>query len=402
LTTLAVQYLEPNPSIATLTPAQAAGRLRQASALLPLSAVLLGWDLPEALVSACAEETRRSGAELYLWHPLLTGNQALKPQTGWQTIGLNGEPVPGHAGLPEFTFLCPNRPAVREAVLDHLRRIIRRGDYQGVFLDRIRYPSPAGDPALALACFCDDCARAAAEVGIDLDRARQHIRRLIAAADRAPSFIQVLMGAPASLSSDPDAAVLQAFLNFRAQSVTRIVQAAAALIHATGLQVGLDCFSPALTRMVGQDLSALAPHCRWIKIMTYGHAFGPAGIPFELAGLLDWLIRQPHVGEATALEWVGQATGLALPPSRTGLVNDGVSAEALSAEVTRGRQAGVRRLYAGLELVEMEGVTRLKRAQIAADLRALRAAGADGLVLSWDLWHIPLERLELVRDVWVG
>ena len=38
--------------------------------------------------------------------------------------------------------------------------------------------------------------------------------------------------------------------------------------------------------------------------------------------------------------------------------------------------------------------------QIEADLRALKAAGADGLSLSWDLWHMPLERLEIVREVW--
>ena len=36
-----------------------------------------------------------------------------------------------------------------------------------------------------------------------------------------------------------------------------------------------------------------------------------------------------------------------------------------------------------------------------ADLDAFRAAGADGLALSWDLWHIPIERLELVRTVYL-
>jgi hypothetical protein len=63
---------------------------------------------------------------------------------------------------------------------------------------------------------------------------------------------------------------------------------------------------------------------------------------------------------------------------------------------------GVRTLLAGIELVELAGVTSLNAEQIAADLRAFQEAGADGLALSWDLWHIPPERLELVRTVWFG
>jgi hypothetical protein len=50
-----------------------------------------------------------------------------------------------------------------------------------------------------------------------------------------------------------------------------------------------------------------------------------------------------------------------------------------------------------VELVEIEGLCALDTTQIASDLRALRASGADGVVLSWDLWHIPLERLDLVK-----
>ncbi len=78
----------------------------------------------------------------------------------------------------------------------------------------------------------------------------------------------------------------------------------------------------------------------------------------------------------------------------------GLPPEALAAEVKRSRAAGVGTLLAGIELVEMEGVTRLNPTQITHDLHALRDAHVNGLVLSWDLWHIPLERLELVRRVW--
>ncbi len=66
-------------------------------------------------------------------------------------------------------------------------------------------------------------------------------------------------------------------------------------------------------------------------------------------------------------------------------------------EESLGCQAGVRVLLAGIELVEIAGVAELDEAQIRADAAAFRAVGIDGLVLSWDLWVMPLERLELLR-----
>ncbi len=98
---------------------------------------------------------------------------------------------------------------------------------------------------------------------------------------------------------------------------------------------------------------------------------------------------------------LSRGTRLPLPGTREALRQGGLAPEALAAEVRRARSDGGRSLRAGIELVDVEGVTRLGRTQIEADLRAFRAAGAEGLVLSWDLWHIPLERLDLVRAVWL-
>jgi hypothetical protein len=400
---LAVQYLEDSPGLAAISPGDARARLRAAFDRLPISDVLLGWNVPQALVAACREETVRRGAQLFRWHPLLTGDGSFVPRPEFQTVGLGGEPVPGFRDMLEFTFVCPNRPTVREAVLDHLYEQIRQDDYYGVFLDRIRYPSPVADPGRWLACFCDDCHQAAADEGIDLEVSQRHIKALLSRPERVCDFLEALLGSPGAevVADDADLAALEAFLVFRARSVTRFVQAAAELIHAEGLAVGLDCFSPAVTFLVAQDLKALAPHCEWIKIMSYGHTLGPAGLPFELLGLADWLVEQRSVSESDALGWLAVATDLSLPRDRDALRQEGLAPQALAAEVRRGRAAGVGTLLAGIELVEVEGVTSLNHRQIAADLDAFRAAGADGLVLSWDLWFIPIERLELVRMVYL-
>ena len=394
---LTIQYLEDGPGARAIAAGDAAARLREAFARVPLTHVLLGWNLPGSIVSACRQETARAGARLYRWHPLLTGDGTLAPRREWQTVGLAGKAVPGFQDMPEFTFLCPNRPGVGEAGLAHLRRLCRTGWYEGVFLDRIRYPSPANDPGQALACFCSDCRRAAAEEGLDLDEAQRQIQALLRSPGGRANYLHALLDPAASVDADPDLQALGRFLRFRAHSVSRYVALAAKLVREHGLEVGLDCFAPSLAWSVGQDLGTLDAHGDWIKAMSYGHTLGPAGMPFELLGLAEWLVHSGD-SEKAALTMLASACGLPLPATRAALRQEGLSAAALSQDLNKGRAAGVNTLLAGIELVDLEGVTWLRESQIRGDLHAILDTGVDGLSLSWDLLHIPLERLSLVRE----
>lgn len=400
MATFAVQYLEDSPEIAAITPQQAQTRLRAALQTLPISYVLIGWNLSDAVLDACAKETTWAGAKLYRWHPLLTGDGTFVPQPEWQAVGLDGTPVPGFQDLPEFTFVCPNRPQVRQAILEHVRALLQKQRYQGFFLDRIRFPSPAPDPARLLACFCEDCQRAARNVGLDLGKAQHQIQSLFTHPEGLRALVHELLGHPVTDRADASVQALRAFLRFRAHSIYSFVSTIAGAIHAKGIEVGLDCFSPSLTWMVGQDLSALDAHCEWIKTMSYGHTMGPAGLPFELLSLADWLVDTCGIDEAQALGWLSEGSGFDLLPTRKSLFKQGLKPQALGDETRRARANRVRRLLVGIELVELEGITRLCETQIAADLRAIRSASPDGLVLSWDLAHIPLERLNLVRSIW--
>ncbi len=399
MSTFTIQYLEPGPHIADVTAQDARTRLREAMERLPLSMVLLGWNLPEALVDACAEECQRAGAKLYRWHPLLTGNGVLTPIPAWQCINRHGDPIPGHLGMPEFTFMCPNRPEVREAILAHLRDLLKDDRYQGVFLDRMRYPSPAADPENALGCFCEDCQRITARSGIDLWQVKRSIERLTESPQGAERFIGALFSPRITTKSDMEFMELLEFLDFRVRLVTSFVQEAARLIHGAGREVGLDCFTPSLAYMVGQDLGKLDSCGDWVKIMSYGHVFAPAGIPFELVGMSDWL-KQKGTSEFDAAALLAGLTGLPLPVDRDELQVNGLSPESLRREALRARDEGAGKLLAGIELVDIEGVTNLSEVQIKADVEAFREVGVDGLALSWDLWRIPLERLTLVGETW--
>ena len=99
---------------------------------------------------------------------------------------------------------------------------------------------------------------------------------------------------------------------------------------------------------------------------------------------------------------MGASLGFPLPISYMSLEKNGLSPFALEEEVRRGVEACSVPALAGMELVELEGVTNLNPDQIRSDLSGLKRSGSAGLAISWDLLHIPLERLSLVRQVYLG
>ena len=77
---ITIQYLEPNAETTAVSPPQAQATLQAAFDRLPIDAVLLGWSLPEALVTAVSTTTHANHAKLYRWHPLLTGDGTFMPR----------------------------------------------------------------------------------------------------------------------------------------------------------------------------------------------------------------------------------------------------------------------------------------------------------------------------------
>lgn len=395
MTTLAIQYLESNLK----APIQdVRNTLRAAFERLPISQVIIGWDLPDELIDMCADECSRAKAQLYRWQPLLTGDGVFEAKTEWSTIGLNGEPVPGFEDLPEFTFACPNNSEVQDAVLKRIQVLAKDDRYHGLFLDRIRFPSPMEDPGKQCACFCKACQKTALSEGLDLTKIKDQVTSLLSHPEGVRKFIHCLFDAH---TGENDHHSFQSLMQFRIQSITRLIRKAADIIHAQGKFVGLDCFSPALTRSVGQGLHELATCSDWVKIMSYAHTYGVAGLPFEFSAIARWLILRKGFTEHEAIQLLSEVSDLPFPESLADFRITGFAHEVLARETKRAVNAGVENCLPGIELVDEEDLTNLNPEQIRADLKAYRDAGAAGLVLSWDLWFMPLERLDLVREVWV-
>jgi hypothetical protein len=236
-------------------------------------------------------------------------------------------------------------------------------------------------------------------VRFDLSSARKAIRRMVTTTDQVETFVKLLLDNRLPVSGKSDLIVLDTFMDFRMLSITRIVQAATEIIRDAGLDVGIGCFSPSLSRMVGQDYQALDVNTNWITAMLYSHTLRPGGIPFELLALAGWLAEQHQINEWNAMMSLADATRLPFPPTRNALREQGLTTEALGAEVWRARASSTRALLAGIDLVQIPGVAEMTEELLTDYLTTIKTTSPQGLVLSWDLLHVPAERLGLVRRI---
>jgi hypothetical protein len=108
-----------------------------------------------------------------------------------------------------------------------------------------------------------------------------------------------------------------------------------------------------------------------------------------LRALAEWLKARHNVHETEAVQTVNEASGLSL-------TKNGLESESIAHEIQRGRSAGITNLLAGIALVELDGIHTSTQEQIQSDLVACQ--NADGMVLSWDLWHIKSQTLNTIRS----
>jgi len=201
--------------------------------------------------------------------------------------------------------------------------------------------------------------------------------------------------------STSDSEMLSVFLDFREESITKFIREITDIIRGKGLAIGLDCFSPSLARMVGQNLPSLTPLADWTKIMVYRHAYGPATLPYELSHLVEWLISKSELSDSKIYKILSKSLSFQSLSTSLEKLPLEISSEILATEIERGIQSNSGKLLVGIESVEIPGVSEPNEEAIITDLVAIKDLEIAGLAISWDLWRIPLNWLELVSKIWL-
>ncbi len=378
-------------------------RLDEVRPLIPLSGLIVGSYENRAVFEELTVNKRSDDPETYLWYNLLSDypgqdesesvitdkGESCKKWFGW------GEDAQDEV-TESFMFSCPNHPETRQKTLKGLSDLLDRYPFDGVFLDKFRFPSPASGLDLTFSCFCPYCRAKAAAAGLDLEEVKDELRSWdtedFGISDRTDNWLEAL------LEKKP---ALKRFLHFRIESVTEIVSEVRKITESKGVKLGFDLFSPSFAEIVGYDYEKLARYADWVKPMTYQYAFGPAGLRLETIDLIEGIQKEFGITESRLFETAAKCVPWFTAEKYTELKETAVPLEwirsEMSASVRLMKQTPV---YFGLECVSFPGVIDVQPDQAAALLTAALESGADGTVLSWDLMHMPEENLRAMRSVY--
>ena len=331
-------------------------RLEQMLKWLPVTAVIFGWARKDGLFEAIADTAHANGADVYLWLPVYADVRDpahADPMVFWDADHAGDRNVPVMDG-EGFHFICPASGKNLDSAFRTWADLAEGISVEGVFLDRIRYPSAVFSKVHFFGCRCPNCLRR-------LDgqiRDREKLRRLIRDADqgmRMPLPVSVENGCCRYADAD-----LNRLMADRRGQITHAVECIVRSFHEKGLRVGLDTFAPALADLVGQDLPRLMELSDFIKPMMYYKTDAPAGIPCEL--------------KAFGAEFTEQLSRL--------WDADLMSVSSMEKQLRSLKNTG--KVCPGIEIHRIPGICEADEESIRDGIRAARAYGCASVVLSWN------------------
>ena len=363
-----------------------------------------------AVTDLVLELCRRHKVEVYLWWPALAdavkvGHAELDhPHASEQVMDAWGNTKHGTLGVWEnlgkseekFIFSCPRAQRYRDHVFNNCREQIDK--YDGIFIDRIRYPSAINGLEALFGCFCPRCLAAEPEATAWQNRARTFLAWLRTARDQ-----DIANATFATLFKQYELTPMFAEKN---KLIAEVVTQYAQLARSLGKGVGLDLFTTSLGCYYGQDFASLSRSVDWIKPMLYCHSLGPGGISLEASSLARGILQaNAELSEKEVLGLVGRSLDCLLPDNISQLEAGGVPesyarSEWLRAAAMSGLDCPI---HPGFEMIN-HPLFRRKTLRIGeGDLnRYLEATvGTSGIVASFNLLYIPTEYLQMTREALV-
>ncbi len=248
---------------------------------------LIIWSVRPEYLSSLVSICRGVGISPHLWYPMLADAPVDFDTDAFKIVrtlddGRSEILESQKAGGEEFEFLCPNKVRQEEAFLSRFEEILGLADFDGVFLDRIRFPSPANGIGEMLTCFCDTCKEMSSATGSAFEEAVHGFVKKLGSKIGMDEVLETLK---------EFYRITGEFLEFRKSSVLQLLASYADRARNLGLEVGVDLFSPSLRNIVSQDYERISRHVDWMKPMVYCKTMGPAGLPMELLSLAKILVE---------------------------------------------------------------------------------------------------------------
>lgn len=334
-----------------------------------IDGIIVGWSLEHQIYRWLRDYTKERGIELYLWFQVLSEFKGLGNFKAVES--LHGKPLQSAVfdGDEEFSFYCPSHPDTCRALLNIYETYFSEIAFDGVFLDRIRFPSHGSDSNALFSCTCPYCMEKLAKTGIgtaDIEEARRQIQE------------DMKKGAVFNIREYKDgkysfySGQLEAYLSARTDLITGIVKTLSEYFREKGLKVGLDLFAPFLAVFVGQDYKELSGVADFIKPMLYRHTYTPAGMQYELEGMA--------CGRAGDMK---QIVGM-----EDGGLTDFMEKELRTAQMLAGCD-----VYAGMEVHTAKGLPLVETRAVREGVELTEKMKCVGRVASWNILETSGENL---------
>lgn len=384
-------------------------KLATAKEALNLDALMIWSDIDKKDLDLVREICMDFKIKTYLWYSILADisgfkveqKQAVETFDGLRGYGKNGCWDKLGEGEEDFLFLCPNDEEHIRRIFDQYQNKIKESGFDGVFLDRIRFPSPSNGFELLFSCFCKSCLKKFFNnYGEDLESYRSQAKTVF------KNFKTIDVNYLQTCQSLSDVIIrdsLKKFYDFRKQNIYQVLKMFADKAKQMGKLVGVDLFAPSLAPLVSQDYQLLAKTCDWIKPMIYCHTSSPAGLPLELYCFIRAILdNNPTLDEGQLIREISRIIGVDLPTQINDLLKNGVSESIIYIEMQKIKEFNLPEkvdIYVGLEAVQIPKVCNIDRSILKKYLESFIKTDTKGIILSWNLLKIPDENLKLAGDI---
>jgi len=384
-------------------------KLATAKEALDLDALMIWSDINKKDLDLVRKICRDFKIKTYLWYPILADipgfkieqEQAVETFDGLHGYGKNGRWDKLGEGEEDFLFLCPNDEEHIRRIFDQYQNKIKESGFDGVFLDRIRFPSPSNGFELLFSCFCKSCLnKFYSNYGEDLESYRNQAKTVFKKFKTIDvNYLQTCQSFSDIIIRDS----LKKFYDFRKQNIYQVLKMFADKAKQMGKLVGVDLFAPSLAPLVSQDYQLLAKTCDWIKPMIYCHTSSPAGLPLELYCLIRAILDiNPALDEGQLIREISRIIGVDLPTQINDLLKNGISEHIIYSEMQRIKEFNLPEsvnIYVGIEAVQIPKVCNIDRSILKKYLESFIKTDAKGIILSWNLLKTSDENLKIVGDI---
>ena len=354
---------------------------------MPITKVLMGWSLDKSLYEKTAKFLAERKIDFYLWFPVFSETGDLKDLS--HLMDFHGQRLKCKKGT-EFSFFCPNTLNVKK-ILSIFEREFASIKFDGIFLDRMRYPSFGNNYGFdgVFSCFCPKCQTV-------YKRENFNIEKLKIALDISHSASLALTGYQGNgnyLFRDP---VVSDFFRVKADIIFKKMQQICMFFRQRNYGIGFDVFAPFMSPFVGQNLEKLSCLCDFIKPMMYRVTNAPAGMPFET----ESLFKQTGYSNAEKQNFY-KLLGINASDSEVS-AGSGKSPFELDfavKELENMTKVSACPIYAGVEINRVKNIAETDPGYIEETIRAYAHTGIGGFALSWNLLEMPEENINKAADI---